>query len=146
MARLDYYAIEVAIKTILDATLLATTVLIEEVVAYIEGPLVVIYLDRRRAPAELQQLSAGTSTRFELDLTLWCLALSYDGVREASQLRDNIIGQVEVAMMADRTIGGTVMSSWIEGGEFRNSRTEDDSGFISAGEVKIIASARSSTT
>lgn len=124
MAAVDYFSIEVAIETILkaDATLGSNvTVMVEEQIQLDPqgGPKVYIYADSRRAPPDIQRLRAGTSTDIELLISVWCFAFNMDP-RQAAKDRDTLVGNVELSLMADRTLNGTVQASWLEGGEFQN--------------------------
>ena len=148
MARLDYYAIETAIKTLLeaDATLAGTVVTVEDELLFgaERTPWVGIFLDRRD-PGE-QSLSAGTRTRYNIRLSIWCWEYSMESISKAIQLRDDLVGKVEVALMKQRTLNDTVTKSWIEGGELPSARVPDNNGFVSGGEIILIADASATTT
>lgn len=140
--RVDYYGIETAIKDILEAD--AGNDLPDNLKVFIESqiafndegcPGVYIYLDRRDAPPQIQRIAAGTRTDMEVDLSLWC-AEFHDSVEDASRLRDDLIGKVEVALMADRTLNDTVTAFWLRGGDFNMLQ---DNGFLSMGEIKMRA-------
>lgn len=143
MARLDYYAIEEAIKTNLESY--STTngfswkVHVEDAItlASDECPGIYIYLDRRDAPIDLQTLANGTRTNYRLTFSIWCVEWHFDTVRDAVRLRDDLIGNVELALMSDRTIGGNCKYSWLEGGEMGNY--ENDGTFLSTGQITLIA-------
>jgi hypothetical protein len=143
MARVDYYAIEQAIRDQLAGhpLLAGVTVTIEEELLFgaEQTPWVCVYLDRRDAPADRQRLAAGRQTQFLLRFSIWCWQYSLEGVSRAIQLRDDLVGAVEIALMSDRTLGGTVATSWLEGGELPSARLPDGSGWISGGEVVLIA-------
>jgi hypothetical protein len=147
MARINYYAIEEAIKAILDADVdvqthwdkRETRIIIEREIIFgmDECPCVLIYLDRREAPANMQGLSGGQRTRMSLHFSLWVAEFHLDSVAEASQNRDDLMGLVEVALMKERTLNDTVGVSWLDGGEFLTAQT--DNGFISCGEILLAA-------
>lgn len=144
MARLDYYAIEEAIKCVIEDALPDVRVEIETEVGVApdqEGA-VYIYLDRRDAPASEQRLAAGTRTDFLVRFSIWCLDADFESVAAASRRRDELTGRVEVALMADRSLKNTVPSSWLEGGEFL---TIGDNGFVSGAEIVLIAKASATT-
>lgn len=148
MARVDYYAIETAVQAILqaDATLAGTTVVVEGELVFgsEQTPWVGIYLDRRDAPADRQRIAAGTRTVFLIRLALWCWEYSVEGEAKAIQLRDDLVGKVEVALMANRTLSGTVTTSWLEGGELPSGRLPE-TGWVSGGEIVLIAEAKATT-
>jgi hypothetical protein len=149
MARVDYYALEEEIKVILDADptvgVAGVPVRVEESVMFAaeSTPAVYIYLDRRDAPAELQTLRAGSSTDFALRFSLWVWAYSLDGVKIASQIRDDLMGKVEVALMGNRTLNDKVRTSWIEGGEFMSAKEQE--GWMMGGEIVLVARAQATT-
>lgn len=141
MARADYFAIEQAIKTLIEGnanTPANTKVFIESEISFAHEacPGVYIYLDRRSAPAGIQRLAAGTRTDFEVRFTVWCAEWHQDSVAKASEFRDDLIGKIELALMSDRTLGGSVESSWLDGGEFGSF---EENGFLSLGEIVLIA-------
>lgn len=141
MARVDYYALEEAIRTQLKttATLADTTILIEEEVMMQPGNVVVIYLDRRDAPADEQVISAGRRTRFNIKFTIACYHSGLDKSVVMEQ-RDDLLGKVELALMADNTFSNSVDASWIEGGDFENARNQGGTaGFVSVGTIELIA-------
>ena len=152
MARLDYYAIENQIKTILEADSDVTghwgerntRVLIEREMVFgmDELPAVMIYLDRRDATPG-QPIAAGTRTRLQLRFSIWCVDFHLDSMAMACEARDDLMGLVEVALMKNRDLDGKVGASWIEGGEFMSA--ENDGSFIAAGEIVLVADGVSTT-
>lgn len=149
MARVDYYAIELAIQTILQSapSLSGVVVTVEEELLFGAEitPWVGIYLDRRDAPANLQSLSAGQRTRFLLRFSVWCWEFSLESVAKAIQLRDDLLGKVEIVLMDNRTLNGTVNKSWLEGGEMPSARLPGGSGWVSGGEIVLVADAIATT-
>ncbi|HEV8639643.1 MAG TPA: hypothetical protein VGV13_00915 [Methylomirabilota bacterium] len=147
MARVDYFAIEQAIQTVLKAApdLSGTQVVIEEELQFGSEatPRVGIYLMRRDAPSGLQALAAGQQTRFLVRFEIRCAAYSLDAVATAISLRDDLVGKVEVALMASRSLNGTVISSWLEGGDLPSAQTGD--GWTSRGDVILIADVKATT-
>ena len=139
MARVDYYALETAVKTALeaDAAVVATAglvILVEEEVSMHRVPVVVITLASRAAPDELQPLRAGKGTRFLVELVLFVYFYALD-VSEAARQRDDLVGKVEIALMNDRTLGGACNYLYLTGGTFVTAR--DESGFNSGAEVRV---------
>ena len=150
MARVDYFGIEEAIKTVLEANaaLAGVQVGIEEELPFTAAvdPQVEIYLERRDAP-ELQPLAGGQRTRFLVRFSIWCYGVSLDSIAKACEVRDDLIGAVELALMADRTLGGTVNASWLEGGAFDTKETPGaSSGFGMGGEIILMADVKATTT
>lgn len=138
MARVDYYAIEQGIEEVLkdDPNLVDVAILIEPAALVERGNTVAIYPDRRSAPADDQVISAGRRTRLMLRFSIWCYS---DGLERESVLkaRDDFVGRVELALMDDPTLRGTVEESWLDGGEF-DTPQELDSGFALGAEVGLV--------
>jgi hypothetical protein len=139
MARIDYYGIEKAIAdTIASDTRVAEfaiTVVVEEEVMFERGNKVYVFLERRAAPEDRQSISAGTRTRMLCKYVIWCMAYGYK-INETIEVRDNLLGAVELALMTDRTFGRSdVATSWIEGGEFDNAK--DEAGFNVMGSIEL---------
>ena len=149
MARVDYYAIEQEIKTVLeaDAALAGVTVTIEEELMFgsESTPWIGVYLDRRDAPPALQRLGAGQSTRFLLRFPLWCWEYHLESITKAIQRRDDLVGKIEVALMKNRTLSGKVATSWLEGGELPSARLPEQAGFVSGAEVILVAEVSATT-
>lgn len=148
MARLNYYGIELALQEILqaDPALANVSVYVEEdqAPAILEGPAVIIYLEGRTAPPTLQTLSAGLNTRMELRLNLWCYAVDFETWRGAQQKRDELIGIVELTLMRNRDINGLVNTSWLEGGSLSAGGPGRGTGWVSSGEIILVADATAS--
>ncbi len=139
MARADYFAVLEAIEAQLkaDEDLAEATILVEEDLSFQPGDTVIIYLERREAPANQQGLSAGKRTRFLVTFSVWCYHFALD-TRPAMKKRDDLIGRVEVALMRDRTYRGSVESSYIDGGNFASGRTEGGL-YMAGAEIRIVA-------
>ena len=141
MARLDYYQIELDMQTALKANagLAGVTVDVERDVNFGESDSVVIYLRRRDAPSGMQAMNAGTRTRFLVHIELYCMSCHLE-MATARRNRDNLLGKVELACMADRTFANAqVATSWIEGGEFEDGR--GGTGFYSLGTIRVVLDA-----
>lgn len=140
---LDYFGIEQAVKDRLNDTdeLADVSVKLEQELSFGErGRQVYIALQRRSAPEGLQSISAGSRTRFLLQISLWCFCWDLS-LEEAAHKRDHLISQVEVALMREpRSFGvNNVTSSWIQGGEF--SSGEEEASFMSGGEIVLVVDA-----
>lgn len=147
MARIDYYAIETEIKTILDAdaTLTGTLITVEDELLFgaERTPWVGVFLERRDAGD--QSLSSGQRTRYNLRFSIWCWEYSLESISKAIQLRDDLLGKVEVALMGNRTLNGKVSTSWLEGGDLPSARVPESNGFVSGGEIILIADVTATT-
>lgn len=142
MAGIDYYAIEQKIVEQLAAqsSLSGVRFFIEPDLLFAaeSSPAVLVYLDSRTAIDTDQRLSAGRRVDYQLRISLWCLEYHMDSFSEAARLRDALMADVEVGLLTDRTLKGSVEYSWLEGGDFETSNTEQG-GFIMAGEVLLTA-------
>ncbi len=141
MARVDYYAIEQGIETLLkaDTDLSEANIAIEEELTFQRGDTILIYLDRRDAPAEEQTLSAGTRTRLLVTFSIWCFHFGMSKKQDVLERRDDLIGNTEIALMQDRTLSGTVETSWLVGGEFQTGPNPEGKGYGSGGEIQLVA-------
>lgn len=146
MARIDYYNIETELQTILNNDISGAMVTVEEeIMSDVDmTPWFGIYLARREAP-ENQSLSAGQRTRFRLHLEVWVFCWSFDGVRQASEFRDDNIGKAEVAIMGNRTLNGTVDTCWLEGGEFTSAKDDNNGLFLSGGQIRVVCDVTATT-
>jgi len=140
MARVDYYLIEKEIQRILTESLINVSVTIETDHPVDSQPWVAVYLERRETPPD-QPIAAGQRTRFSLRFSIWCWTWSLESGEVAAQARDDLIGQVEIALMNNRKIGTKVLSSYLQGGEMLTDKYQSDTGssFYSGGEVVLIA-------
>lgn len=140
-----YYEIEKAVREIIEADTHFTgirTFIEQDIIFSAEAcPAVYIYLDRRDTVEAEQRLAAGRRTDYRVRLSLWCVEWHLDSTEEASRLRDELIESVEVVLTTDRTLKGASLGSWLEGGEFLSGL--GDSGFLSAGEIVLVARAKS---
>ena len=147
MAAINYYEIELQIKAVLAAFagLAGIRMADPEILPSFDpmsGDSVFIYLENENCPDDLQRLRAGTSTDSYLTFSIWCFAWHMDSVSLASKARNDLRGQVALALMGNRTLNGTVITSWISGGRF--NRLEDN-GFWSGGELILTAHAQAVT-
>lgn len=145
-----YWPITQGIKSRLDLSLAGAitpvpAVVMEEEYAANES-WVGIYLTNRNAPANVQSMSAGTRTRFLLHFELWCWRFAMDGPK-AMQLRDELVGATELALMIDRTFGGTCDSSWLEGGDMKTASDPQTMGrFFAGGQIVLTVDTFARTT
>lgn len=136
MAKVDYYAIAEQIKRVLDNSVPGLTTLIEEPrpAGPDQNPSACVQIRRRSAPESLQSLTAGTQLMMEVDASIIIEAFAMN-IRQAIELRDDYIGDVETALMGNRTLYNTVEVTFIDGGELETGR--DSSGYYATGEVRL---------
>lgn len=148
MARVDYYDLEVGLKEALqdDSNLGDINIGIEQEVVAEPKDTVLIYLEGRSAPADLQTLAAGTSTRFLVELSVWCYAYSIESVEIAARRRDDLVGKVELALMRKRDLFNRVNALWLDGGDFDTANIAGETpGFMSGAEIKVVVDVKAST-
>lgn len=142
MAKVDYFAIASEVKTVLaaDSALTGVQVTVEDEPPLDSGPWVAVYLESR-TPTDRQSLSAGKRTRFRLRMSVWCWQFSLESTAKAAQLRDNLVGLVEISLMGNRTLNDKVGCIWLEGGQLLSEqiKSETMSGFVAGGEIVVIA-------
>jgi hypothetical protein len=151
MARVDYYSLEEAIKRALEADEdLRDQAVIEieaTVVAERDRPVVIIHLDRRDAPSDLQTLSAGQRTRFRCRFVLACYAYALE-LAQLLRLRDDLVGKVEIALQ--RAANQSILTDagfemcFLEGGEFETPAKSGE-GWELGAEVVLAADVTSRT-
>lgn len=107
-----------------------------------QAPCVLLELKIRAAPPDKQRISAGRTTVFDIQIA--CLCVQYDlmSVEAAMARLDELISLVEIALMKDRTLRGSVEDSRLDGGKF-DSLTENNH-FIVGAEVNIFCRAKTS--
>jgi hypothetical protein len=148
MARIDYAAIQSEIKTVLNAdpSLAGVTVELERdsLTSPEQCPWVGIYLERRQVFR--RPIAAGTRMDYKVFFILWCYEHSMDTIAIAAQLRDDLLGKVEVALMKNTTLNGRVVIMTLsdDAGEFEAART--NAGFLSGGSTRIEAVVKSTTS
>lgn len=144
-----YSSITTAIKTLLDTQLAALAprprVEIERALEPPDESFIGVYLVNRQAIEAEQRLAAGQTTHFRLRFEIMCWRFGMT-TPDAMRLRDSLIGDTEVALMIDRTLGGTVSSSWLEGGDMARPPEPRNLGFIAAGQIVLAADVTARTT
>jgi hypothetical protein len=143
VARVDYRNILAATRTLLlaDVAVAARSpmVLLDQSVGFsLDQPIINLTLVRRNAPADLQSLSASTRTRLDVIVAVWVYAFNMDQL-VAEELRDDMIGEVELALMSDTTLGDSVGTSWIIGGDFESAEPHEGGmqGFVRAASIEL---------
>ncbi len=141
--RVDYYSILTAIR---DAIIRDTEVerhdpaitqrVYIERPLFLEPPAIFVYRDRRDAVEGNQRISFGQRVDYDLQISIWCMEGDFESAEAASRRCDDLLGKVEVALLADRTLGNTVNTIILTGGEFVSG---EDNGFYSAAEIALVA-------
>jgi hypothetical protein len=141
VARIDYHGIEESVRDVIlaDATTSDVRILIEEELTMDRGRTVRVQLVSRDAPEDMQSLTAGLRTRFLITYSVTCFFFALE-VSEAARGRDDLIGQVELALIAQRQLRRSdVKMIWLEGGDFDQGGA--GSGFYAGGEILLIVDA-----
>lgn len=143
MAAIDYAGIRDQLKSVLEADSR-----LEGVRVYVEEEpqiglsdvqkAIAVFTYTRTASAD-QNISRGTRTRYNLRMSLWTVYFSMESYQDACNGRDAVIGQLELVLMENRTLGGLVTASWLEGGELFSARAPQGSTFVAAGETIFVS-------
>lgn len=151
--RIDYWRIEKEIAEVLRAGLdPGITVTIEQEMMFSpeQTPWVGVYLDRRDAD-QRQSLALGTRMRYQIKFTVWAWCYSLE--REASFIaRNAVIGDIELVLMANRTLNDLVETSWITGGAMPSAKVDStrlvsqSANFLSGGEINLVIVASAIST
>lgn len=102
----------------------------------LEAPSIFVYRERRDAPEDQQRLSQGRRVDYDLQIAVWVTEFDMDSVERSSERCDALLGKVELALLNDRTLGGTVNYILLQGGEFISG---EDNQFYSAAEIALVA-------
>lgn len=139
MARVDYFAIAEAMQTRLRAasTLSGVTVEIErqweDLGNFVNGGVVIIYHDRR--DIEQDYIAAGKKVLEGVRWSVWVGAFHLDSLKKASEMRDDLLGNVQIALQGDRTLGSLVRGTKFEGGRFLSA--QNGGSFLTAAELIV---------
>ena len=145
MAAIDYAGIRDGLKTILNADALtaASRVYVEEEpqfgMADAGGGVIAVFSDGRTPDPAGQPLANGKRTNYHVNHTLWVAMFNMESFKAAADARDALLANVELVLMKDRTIGGKVAASWLEGGQMFSARDGGTNTFVAAGEIKLVA-------
>lgn len=141
MTDIAFQTISNAIKTELDEAFANRTPLPEVVLEQEFEPKeswIGVYCQGATAPEGDQPLTASLKQRLRIRYEIWCWRFAMSNAL-AVQLRDELLGDLELALMRDRTFGGTVTASWLEGGRFGKQDDPQQLGrFFSGAEVVLI--------
>lgn len=144
MARVDYAGIADAIRARVAAQVPQAVVTVERdvLMGFERTPWVNVRAVRRETTMP-QPIAAGTRTRFRVHYVCECWESGLGPAADVARRRDDLLGQVEVALMGDRTLGGKVDFLFLEGGEFFTGQ-EGDHLFI-GGEVAVAVEVEATT-
>src|SRR3990167_424208 len=129
MARIDYTGLLRATKDVLEAdpnvrAARATVEIGRAVIPTAASPHVNIY-EGRRTPS-VQVIAGGTQQWYFVRWTIVVSVFSGEGMEDAMAQRDELLGHVEVAMMASRNVGGFLPNKplLLLGGELMSNKGE----------------------
>jgi len=147
MARCDYFAIEKEFAEVFRSapTLQGYGVVVEKSIEFeSESPMIGIYLERRDASPE-QYMAANTIQRYMLTLSIWCFSFGLN-LDEAIQVRDDMIGKVELVLLENPTINGLVDNIVLLGGEMLPTMKPENVGVVVGAEIRVAADVTFTTT
>jgi hypothetical protein len=139
MARIDYHGIKQNIKDVLEANIPdVDTVYVEEdlQVSAEMSPWMCVYLTGREVPED-QPIAAGKRTRMRVNFSVWVWVFNLE-LDRAERDRDRLVGEIELALMNNRSLNESVEGVLLDGGELPSNRDPDSPGFFSGGEVRIL--------
>lgn len=143
MSAIDYAGIRNQLKTILenDSRLSGVRVYIEEEpqIGLSDVQKAIAVFTDNRTPDPGQSISKGTRTRYLLRTSLWTVYFDMSSYLAACDGRDGVLAQLELVLMDNRTIGGKVTASWLEGGEMFSAHHAQSSVFVSAAETIFVS-------
>ena len=99
-----------------------------------------------RSAAPSQPAAFGKQTIYHLRMSLWAFAFNLDGYEQACEKRDTLLGALELVLMKERTIGGKVATSWLEGGEIFCARHPQSNIYVAAADTILVAEVRAVNT
>lgn len=143
MSAVDYTGILTSLAAILraDALTSAARVFVEEDPQFgmsDVGQAVVLTMSSR-SPMSGQAIAAGKRTRYLARIGVWSVGFDMESFEAACSKRDTLLGNVELVLMANRTISGKVTASNLEGGEFMNVRNPGENVFCAMAETVVSA-------
>lgn len=140
---IDYAGIRDNLKSILegDSATAGAGIFIEEDPQFGLSDIqqvIFICMDGRTAPNREQTMSAGRKTQYNLQCTLVTAFFSMEGFKAACDGRDALLGQMELVLMKDRTIGGLADSSWLMGGPMFSVRNSQANVWAAVAETNLV--------
>ena len=151
MSAIDYAGIRSQIKSILesDSRLEGVSVHVEEEPQFAvsdNAKAIAVFTDRRTAPPGEQSISAGKRTRYFLRTLFVVVFFHNESFDAACQGRDEVLANLELVLMENRTLGDKVATSWLEGGAFYSGRSSGATPFISVAELELTSEVSAITT
>jgi hypothetical protein len=145
MAAIDYFGIAEEMAEIIHANKPDIMVVVEEelIIGPDNHPIIAVYVDSREVPAN-QPIASGRKMRIIVHFAVWVWSYGLN-VKEAIRERDDLIGDVELILMQNRTINDLVDMLWIDGGKLPTAMLPDSSGFTSGGEIIVRAEVMAET-
>ncbi len=100
-----------------------------------KAPWVGIFLNSWESSSR-QVIAAGTAKRILVEFELVCVGADMEEFRTAAKRRDDLMGNVQLALLSDVTFGGTVELREMTGGEFDNANAEGG-GILASGTIRV---------
>ncbi len=139
MASIDYFAKSEELQELIVANVSASFICVveEELQVEPDKPFIGIYLGRREAPPDIQTISAGRTTRYNVYFSIWVYVAALE-VKLAANIRDDLLGTVERELMEhrDEFADGEF---WLEGGSFDSALNQDTDLFELGAEIVVVA-------
>lgn len=138
MPKIDYDQIGVEIENVINNNVSNVKIIRERelVFGFDNDRVAGIYLQPRRAPANRQKLAAGTRSDLLIGFLIRCIGFSIDGTSDAASKRNNLIGDIEDALIRNRDLNGEVEFLYLQGGDVIPP-FQEGSGFASVGDVQL---------
>lgn len=120
MAKVDWYSFAENFQAKIQAAIPTLMCSIEE--AKPHGDLsATIFIKGRRAPDDMQTISAYTRTRYLIEMQIWVAAWSLEGFRRACEIRDDTIGSIEDVLQDQANWSSFANAVYLDGGELETA-------------------------
>lgn len=150
MARIDYADLKNELAQILSAapTLADIAFTVDDDIRLDSfGCSANIEMVRRDHTAPAQSLSAGQRQRYYVTTVVTVVAVGIDR-QAAIEQRDDVIGEIEVVLMRNRTLNDKVGTLFLQGGELfllKDTSDQSEGYFVAVGEIIVQLDATLST-
>lgn len=103
------------------------------------NPSVSIFIKGREVPEDRQVIAAFTVTRYLVSIEMWVVAFSIDGVKDAINLRDDTIGDIEQLLQTSSNWSSFADAIYLDGGEFETGQDMESrvGGYYAAGSINF---------
>ncbi len=150
MAAINYTGIQDAIEAILKADVRtnAARVFVEEEPEFglmDAQQVIAVYLEERVTPEKSEYIALGKKVRLHLKIPIWVAAFSTETYRRACELRNSLLGNLELVLMDNATLSGTVESSWLNGGAIISAKSAQSGIWMAGAETILIADVTASS-